>query len=445
MKKILVTLLCLVMLASVFSGCQTDEPEASATKAPAKATDKPAEKATEAPMEEPEDITVSLWTLDSRVDGIDAVMDAYTAAYPNVTFEPAYNNAGAHRDGLRVSAASDTMPTFWFNWGGTLGGYYAENGLIKDLTDYAAENNWSEKIDSASLNLSTLHGQLAGFPVALNMVGVFYRKDITDGLGLETPTTLEEFEAFCAAIKDAGYVPMASAGGGDGYHVMRTVEQLIEHYAGPALHDQLSTFQESHVNDAVISAFGKFQEWVEMGYFNEGMVTASGGDAEPSLYPDVPTAIMTVEGPWGERNILNSETDTTRFGYFAFPSGSTSRMSGFVEMYQFSGSASDAEFEAAMGFMDIYYGDDAIFANPTYYKYPCPLTSIDVPAANVLTQAMIVDAANNGTFTITDQAFPTEVAATLFSVQDELALGSMTPEEAAQSLQDVIEQYIANK
>jgi raffinose/stachyose/melibiose transport system substrate-binding protein len=386
-------------------------------------------------------VSISFWTLSSRTAGVDAVKDGFHAANPGVTVEPVINETTAHRDGLRIAASSKSLPSVWFNWGGTLGGFYAKNGLVYDLTDYAAANNWNEKFDNAALELSTLHGQLSGYPTSLSMVGVYYRADIFDELGIEVPTTFEEFEAACATLKENGYTPISTAGGGHGWHVMRVVEQIIEHYAGAELHDAMNTFQESYNNDAVVQALAKYKEWVDNGYFNEGFVSANANEAWQKLTSA--DAVMAFEGQWFERNILQAKLDNSQYGYFPFPSGGTNRMSAFVEMYQFNKKLTDAELDAAIRFMDFYYGKDAITAHPENYKYPVPVSGIEIPAENVNTLKMVEDIAKTGSFTITDQAFPTEVASVLFNVQDEIALGSMTPEEGAAAIQAAIETYLA--
>jgi raffinose/stachyose/melibiose transport system substrate-binding protein len=397
----------------------------------------------EVAREEMDHVEITIWTLDSYAPSLDAILDDFHAANPDVTIVPVYNDGNNHRDGLKIAATSKSLPDMWFQWGGTLGGFYAENDLIYDLTDYAAENNWDEKFESAGLNLSTLHGQLAGYPTSLAMVGVYYRADIFDELGIQEPTTFEEFDAILATLKENGYVPLTAAGGGNGWHVMRIVEQLIEHYAGPELHDSMKSFDESFNNEAVAQAFAKFKEWVDAGYFIDGFLTMSGGDAPKKLYSG--DAVMVFEGQWFERNVLSEELDNSLFGYFPFPSGGTNRMSAFVEMYQFNKNLTEAEVDAGVRFMDYWYGVDTITANPTNYKYPIPIVGVQIPEANVKTKEMVADIAETGSFTITDQAFPTEVASVLFSVQDEVALGSMTPEEGAAAIQEAIETYLASK
>lgn len=56
---------------------------------------------------------------------------------------------------------------------------------------------------------------------------------------------------------------------------------------------------------------------------------------------------------------------------------------------------------------------------------------------------MIETSNKNGIFTITDQAFPTEVADVLFDDQTALDNGSITPEAASANIQTAIESYLS--
>jgi raffinose/stachyose/melibiose transport system substrate-binding protein len=205
----------------------------------------------------------------------------------------------------------------------------------------------------------------------------------------------------------------------------------------------MATFQTSVDNDAMVQALAKFQEWVDNGYIIEGFVSSNANEAWQRL--PAGDAVMVFEGQWFERNVLQEELDNSLFAFFPFPSGGTNRMSAFVEMYQFNANLTDAELDAAVRFMDFYYGKDAIDAHPENYKYPVPITGIAIPEANVHTKEMVAAIAENGSFTITDQAYPTEVASVLFNAQDEVALGSMTPEQGAAAIQEAIETYLAGE
>ena len=56
---------------------------------------------------------------------------------------------------------------------------------------------------------------------------------------------------------------------------------------------------------------------------------------------------------------------------------------------------------------------------------------------------MLNYSSENGTFTITDQALPSECADVLFSGQDAIANGQSTPEEVAKNVEASIESYKA--
>ena len=137
--------------------------------------------------------------------------------------------------------------------------------------------------------------------------------------------------------------------------------------------------------------------------------------------------------------------DATIFAYgvFAFPSGDDNRMSAFAEMTQFNANLSDEELDACVKFMDYYQSDENVAEYGEYYNVPLPVQGAEAPAEQVNVNGMLETSNENGTFTITDQAFPTEVADVLFNAQDAVANGEMTPEDAAANIQKAIEEYQA--
>lgn len=152
---------------------------------------------------------------------------------------------------------------------------------------------------------------------------------------------------------------------------------------------------------------------------------------------------MDLQGQWYDGNILQNELDINNYGAFAFPSGETNRMSAFAEMTQFNKNLSEEELDACVKYVDYYYSQENIDAYGQYYNLPLPKDGAKAPADQVNVDGMIETSNTNGTFTITDQAFPTEVADVLFNAQDAIANGEMTPEEGAANIQAAIEAYQA--
>ncbi len=440
MKKVLALVLTVIMTLSLFAGCK------STTTVPA---DTPSEPATdvvvEAPADTKEDIALSIWVLEEKADSYKYAKEKFEAENPGITIEVVSSSIDAHKQNLKVAASSKTLPSMWYNWGGSLGSFYTLNGLTYNMNDYAAANNWSDKFQKAAMDLCTFDGQLAGYPLSMNMISMYYNKAVFNQYGIEIPTTFSELESVCQTLKANGVTPF-STGGKYGWHVMRYLEQLIEYYAGAETHDKLSTFNTSWSdNEAVNNAFAKFKEFSEKAYFPEGFVTADPNDARALLYSG--QAAMQLEGPWFDGNIVSDEQDINNFGCFPFPSSDVAgegRMSAFAEMVQLNANLSDAELGAAIKFLNFYTSDTVVNEYTNQFTLPLPVIGARIPEDKVNVGQMVADMDMRGIFTITDQAFPTEVADVLFAAQDAVATGAMEANQAGSNLQSGIETYLAN-
>ena len=381
---------------------------------------------------------LTIWQLNNRQPALDVLVGEYESR-ANIRIVPSYFDVDGIKDAKKVAAASRTLPDMWFNWGGSLGGFYAENNLLYDLTDYARANNWDRIFSPGALNLATLHGQLAGYPISYNALAVYYRRDIFNRFNLRAPTTFEEFERVCSVLRENGIIPIATAGQ-FGWHVMRFVELLIEHYAGATLHDQMSTFMTSYNNDAVVRALTKYKEFVDRNFLPPGFVTLSPGDTSILLFSG--QAAMDIQGQWYDGNIIRDEQNMDNFGTFAFPSGGNNRLSAFVEMTQFNANLSPERLEQCIQFKHFYFSNENAERFSQHFNLPLPRLDAQMPRGMPNVSDILTTANRNGTFTITDQAFPTEVADELFRVQDGIALNQVTPQQGAARIQAAIEAYL---
>lgn len=381
---------------------------------------------------------LTYWTLESRKAAAEPIVEEWNNTHDDVKIVLSIYSTDGMKDACKVAASSKTLPNMWFNWGGSLGGFYAENGLTYDLTEYAKEHNWDEKFSENSLKLSNLGGQLCGYPNSYKVVGIYYKKDLFEKCGLEVPKTFEEFEKVCATLKENGITPISTAGL-NGWHTMRFVELLFEHYAGAELHDKMNTFDESVDNEAVVKAFEKYQEFCEKGYFPEGFTTQDPNDTLIALATG--QCAMDVQGPWYDAQILRNEQNPSDYGVFAFPSGGTNRMSAFVEMTQFNVNNTEEELDACIEFMDYFHSQENVEKYAEGFSLPLARLDAKLVDSQPNVPVLMDMSKENGVFLITDQAFPTEVADVLFNAQDAIANGQMTPQDAAKSIQEAIENY----
>lgn len=439
MKKITAILLMGIMLASVaLSGCSKSDTSKVSTGTTESVDTSSSDKSEDATTTSSEVTEVTFWTLSGKQESTDKITEAFNAANQDVKVKVSYYDTDAIKDALKIGASAGNLPNMWFNWGGSLGGFYAENGITYDLTQYAEENNWAGKFTPGALELCNFGGQLSGFPTSFNALGVYYRKDIFEQYGLQVPTSFEEFEQVCATLKENGITPISTAGL-NGWHVMRVVELFIEHYAGVQMHDKLNNFEISWDNEQVIQALTKYKEFCDKGYFPEGFVTTDPNDTKMPFYSGA--AAMILEGQWYDGNIIADEQDMSLYGTFPFPSGESNRLSAFVDMVQFNAKCTEKELDASLRYTDYYNSLENANTYSQFFSHPLPQLNATMPEGQPNVEIIINASNKNGTFTITDQAFPTQIADVLFSVQDAIATGVMTPADGAKAIQAAIDKY----
>jgi raffinose/stachyose/melibiose transport system substrate-binding protein len=438
MKKILALMVVFLLVVSAFAGCGSNNSSAdnnSEAQSNGSQDSSPNSDSTEK-------TELTFWELSSKQEALEQMVEEFNSTHSDIEVTVSYFEVDGIKDSLKVAASSNTLPNMWFNWGGSLGGFYAENDLIYDLSDYADSHGWYDLYNPGALNLCTLDGKLAGYPRSYNTIGMYYRTDIFEEYGLEVPTTFEEFENVCAVLKENGITPISTAGL-NGWHVMRFVELLVEHYAGAEKHDALNTFATSWDDEDVVQALTKYEEFVEKGYLPEGFVTFDPNDTQLLTFSG--QAAMDIQGPWYDGNIISEGQDMEDYDTFAFPSGGTNRMSAFVEMIQLNANNSEAEVDASIEFLNFYYSDENTEKYSDIYNLPLPKKGAPMPEGMPNVENLLSMSGENGTFTITDQAFVPQVADALFDVQDAIATDAMTPEEGAKTIQAAIEDYFAQQ
>lgn len=455
-KKFMSAALAGVMTASLLAGCGGGSGESSSDANSSGGTSSESEAETDDSSDdsgldltevkaaadvgyEGEPVELSFWYLQTRQEGTDELTKIFNEANPNINVTVSYYDTDGIKDSCKTAAQSGSMPSMWFNWGGALGQYYVDNGVTYDLTDYAAEHDWENFYTSGAMNLVTLGGQLSGIPTSYNVIGVYYRTDLFEQYDLEVPTTIEEFENVCATLKENGVTPMDAAGL-NGWHVMRWIEQFIEYEAGADVHDELQSLSTSWDCDVVEKALARYENYCNEGYFPDGFITANPDDTYMAFA--MGSCAMDIQGQWYDAVLQNNDVTLDNVSWFPFPN-ETGRMSAFAEMNQFNANLSDDELEAAIAYTNFLFSNESARVYPTYYNLPLPRTDADPVDASVNpnVQNMLDTSSENGTFTITDQAFPTEVADVLFNNQDAIANGETTPADAAAAIQKAIESY----
>ena len=389
-------------------------------------------------------VTFSFWGIATQPRQV--MIDDFQKTYPNLKVKWTKYSTDELKQALRVSSAAGKMGDAWFNWGGSLASPYEDAGHALELTpQLQAVYGVDKNIIPSVVDLARNNGKLYGIPFKVRPMTIFYKKSLFDKCGLTAPKTFDELEKACETLKSKGIIPFA-VGGKFSWMTMRTTDFLIEHFAGPEMHDKLFSLEASYNSPEVIKAFTKLKEWVTKGYFNDGFISLDPNQSLPLLFQN--KAAMTFQGPWIEgENIIPAHEDPNNYIPIIAPSDQTpARVSGFQEQIQFWSKAKPDEQKAALLFASFVTTTEVAKKNVATFGGPSAVIGV-LPAEGRPAETQMVNWLQNGLklYLPTDQALPQELVNAFWQAQDSLILGTLTPEAACAQIQKAVEEYKATK
>lgn len=396
--------------------------------------------------------TISFWHLGT--DDPDKTMWEYAVNQYNennseesgYTVEQVATVNDQYKTKLAVAMASGECPDMYIHWTGGPMVDYINSGYAQDITALVDEYGLRDLYTEASLAQATVDGKIYALPVKNNSIAVFfYDKAMWAEKGYEVPTTLDELEALCDQMVADGITPFALANQpqwtGSMYYMY-----LVARHGGPEIISAAYDGTGSLVNDSTLFAGEKIEEWVEKGYFPEGVnsLSADDGDDRALLYQG---AGMMLQGTWQVGSIKEENPDFyENLGIFAFPSieGSDADASLIVGTlgdnfisFNCEGEKLEEAFKVALNYSTEEFKELTVSLG----NLP-PLQGVvsEEPVNQDLIQ--LLEAAS-GVQLWWDQYLPAAVADVHKSASQKLFDISATPEEVAQEQQDAMDEYLA--
>src|SRR5258708_12888065 len=88
-----------------------------------------------------------------------------------------------------IELSSDTPPDVYYSWEGGRAKELIDNGFSADLSTYYSKYGWDKSLIPAGITLATFGGKQYFVPTEMCASVVWYRKDLSDKLGLSVPKT----------------------------------------------------------------------------------------------------------------------------------------------------------------------------------------------------------------------------------------------------------------
>ncbi len=396
-----------------------------------------------------QDKTVIHWwsidTADANAKLNQSYADAFMAAHPDVTIEITVLENEAFKAKLATVMQSGNPPDMFQSWGGGVLWNFAQAGLLRDITpDLTANNNeWKDSFSTqGALNLYSYDGKYYGIPYTFGAVGFWYNKDLFKKAGIDAPpATWDELLTDVKKLKDAG-ITAISIGEKDKWPGHFWWASLVTRIAGQEGFDAAYTRKGSFADEPFVKAGELFKQLVDLNAFQDGFLGE--GYTEESAHMGNGEAAMELMGQWAPDVMKSNSTDQKglpegTLGWFPFPSvdgqkGDPSDVFGGGDGFAFGKNAPDATIE----FAKTLYTRENLASSVTTKGILPVIKGMDDLVTNPLLKTVLAARDNAKYYQLYyDQFFPPALAQAVLDAVQGLAAGTMTPQEAAQSVEDV--------
>ncbi len=314
MKKFVSTLLIATLVTTMLSSCS---PSQSINK-----DDKQGEATQNA-----KSIEFEVAITSSEAERIEVFEKMYTSFINDFNKENNTNyvlklSSGQTKDILNTRMTSIDKPDVFSLDSPADAAVYQKEGLLLDLTTYANEYKWEDKLFDWAYKLSMIDNKVYSLPYGYEGMVIWYNKNIMNELGID-PSSLGSLESFESALERAssnGYTPIM-LGAQDWPWAQEWYLSIFYSYAGRDL--LKSTLQGDNEkgweSEEYYEAVELYKSWHDKGYLADGKsYVLTSDDAINAFSSD--KALFKLEGTWAPYWITPLEQeDQDKIGVMLHP------------------------------------------------------------------------------------------------------------------------------
>ena len=356
-----------------------------------------------------------------------------------------------YKEKLVIAMSSGECPDMYSSWSGGPMYEYIDSGFAQPIDDLLDQSDVKDKLLDAAIEQGSYNGHVYAIPyLNVSLAGIFYNKDMFKQYGLEEPKTLADLENICATLKENGITPFALANASKWTGSMYFMS-LAARYGGLEPFQNAVAGTGKFTDDCFIKAGEKIQEWVNNGYFPDGVNSLSEDDGQAKQLMYQETAGMLLCGSWYTGTFqTDSEEFYQKIGWFPFPAIDDSDADPTIQIgtvgdqfisFNCEGDKLAAAFECATDHLSDEVAD-ITYSNNKIVPVKDAGDHIKDPVVKE-----IFDAAQEASSIQLwyDQYLPTSVAsAHLDGLQEVFGL-TKTPQEAQEEMQKAMDEYLSTK
>ena len=306
---------------------------------------------------------------------------------------------------------------------------YVEAGYLMDISGEAYLDNYKEGM----LDKITVDGKVYGIADAINLIGVYYNKNMFKDNNIKVPETYKEFIAACDAFKEKGFYSMAN-GCKDGWPINFDIYTYLHDLIvkDPEIFEKANRGEISYTDPVFLDAFKKIDDFYNAGYLSPDSMSFTGDDAVALFVGEkIP---MLCQGEWQATVFDDAELDF-ELGVFPIPVESTDETVIPVSVGSYNAGVSSTkhpeEVNKFLEFMSTQEGA-AITANQMKSFSPVEGVELEGDSAMNLFNPLLKEKSVDFFYSSQNAEDNSE----LDKLLQEMFLDVITPEELAQSLAD---------
>ncbi|HEY4430412.1 MAG TPA: extracellular solute-binding protein, partial [Paenibacillus sp.] len=246
------------------------------------------------------------------------IIREFEEANPNITIKTEVLENEQYKSKLKVLAASNDLPDIGFTWAaGFMDPYVRGNKFA--VVDDLLRGELKGKFVAGTTEGYSFDGKTYALPVELNIVPVYYNKEIFSEFNLKPPQTLDDLKVIIRTLNNNGITPV-TLGGKDGWPASFWYMYLADRIGGPDLMDKAVADQD-FTDPSLLEAARQVQELVNLNTFIKGYNGLSNDEAKVQFMNG--KSAMFVTGTWELPDFTTTTNIAQEFkvniGYFKFP------------------------------------------------------------------------------------------------------------------------------
>lgn len=390
---------------------------------------------------------LSMWPEDDNDSGsvIKEVTEQYISEEnPDFKYEIEVVSSDNLKQKVATLAASNDLPDVFAYDAGTPLIELINAGLVLDVGAKLEELGISDRVDPSAVDFLTgLAGTdtLYDLPLGQNIEGFWYNKALFEQAGIETvPTTWDEMIEAADKLLEAGIQPFA-VGASEQWPATRIMNAYVIRKLGTDAMDKAYKGEIKYTDEGIVEGAAMLQEMTEKGYFGEGATTVDQNTAAEMVMAG--EAAMIYNGSWYVSQ-LQADTNPAGedgIGFFNIPTveggvgTNTEYCMNCGTILALSNDKYDSVTEGWLKYFVENAGEWAIENQGTLRGFTIDEYPEDLGSYSKLVLEEIEKATGSATWW--EAAMDSKLSQVAQENVQSLMNGDMTPEEYAQSLQDV--------